>query len=383
MTIKLAILGSTGSIGRQTLDVVREHPDRFRVVSLAAGNNLELLASQVREFQPKIVSTTEPCDPDKFAPSQAFCSDEGLLEVATADDVDMVVVATSGHSAIKPTLAALRAGKQIALANKEVVVCAGEIVMGTASECGIEIRPVDSEHSAIWQCLASRRAESEVTRITITGSGGALRDLPVDQFPGVTVEQALAHPNWRMGPKVTIDSATLMNKGLEVIEAHWLFDTPYDALDVVIHPQSIVHSMVTYTDGSTLAQLARHDMRIPIQYALTYPERIAAPDRHLNLAELGVLEFHPPDLERYPALTLARTAGEAGSTYPTVLSAADEVAVQAFLDERIQFGEIIALVQSAMDEHRAPTGALTLEAIDDADQWARSATEQKIQKRSR
>lgn len=379
MTTALAILGSTGSVGRQTLDVVREHPDRFRVAGLAAGGNLSVLAEQVREFSPTVVSTGEQCDADLFAPCRALFSDDGLLEIATLDEADIVVVATSGHSAIKPTLAALQAGKQVALANKEVVVCAGEILMGASRESGIDIRPVDSEHSAIWQCLAGRHSDRDVARITLTASGGALRHLRIDQLQDVTVEQAMAHPNWAMGAKITIDSASLMNKGLEVIEAHWLFDIPYGALDVVIHPQSIVHSMVTFTDGSTLAQLGVHDMRLPIQYALTYPERVPAPNRHLDLTEMGVLEFSPPDLDRFPALRLARRAGEAGSTYTTVLSAADEVAVQAFLDHRIRFGEITNLVEATLEQHRPSSGPLTLDAIDEADHWARRTAESRIQ----
>jgi 1-deoxy-D-xylulose-5-phosphate reductoisomerase len=378
MTTTLAILGSTGSIGRQTLDVVREHPDHFRVVGLAAGGNLDLLASQAREFSPRLVCTSQRCDADLFEPCPVVSGNEGLLEIATMHDAEMIVVATSGHSAIKPTLAAMEAGKQVALANKEVVVCAGEILMRTAGQTRTLIRPIDSEHSAIWQCLASGNPEREVTRITLTASGGALRNLPIEQLGHVTVEQALAHPNWTMGPKVTIDSASLMNKGLEVIEAHWLFDVPYSSLDVVIHPQSIVHSMVTFIDGSTLAQLGVPDMRVPIQYALTYPERISSTDRHLNLIDMGTLEFYPPDLNRYPALGLARQAGEAGSTYTTVLSAADEVAVQAFIQGRIHFGEITELVEFALDEHRPPRGQLTLEAIEEADHWARDMAESRI-----
>jgi 1-deoxy-D-xylulose-5-phosphate reductoisomerase len=371
MTTRLAILGSTGSIGRQTLDVVRSLPDHFTIAALAAGSNLDLLEEQVREFRPSLVSTSEPCDAGRFAPCEVLCNNEGLLSVALHEDADIVVVATTGHSAIIPTLQALKAGKEVALANKEVVVCAGEILMATADEVGTEIRPIDSEHSAIWQCLKARGSTADIARITLTASGGALRDLPLEQVSRATADKALAHPNWVMGAKVTIDSATLMNKGLEVIEAHWLFRTGYDQIDVVIHPQSLVHSMVTYIDGSTIAQLGVPDMRVPIQYALTHPERVAAPDRYLDLQAMGTLEFEHPDRERYPALDLAYQAGWAGSTYPTVLSAVDEVAVDAFLQNKIHFGAITSLVARALEEHTPGSGDLSLDAVQEADDWAR------------
>jgi 1-deoxy-D-xylulose-5-phosphate reductoisomerase len=380
MTTRLAILGSTGSIGRQTLDVARLLPDHFSIVALAAGSNLDLLAEQVREFGPELISTAHECDDARFTTCDRVYGDEGLSAVATHPAADIVVIATTGHSAIKPTLDALRAGKEIALANKEVVVCAGEILMQAAEECQLEIRPVDSEHSAIWQCLKARGTTDDVERITLTASGGALRDVPIEQLAGVTVEQALAHPNWAMGPKVTIDSATLMNKGLEVIEAHWLFQTSYDRIDVVIHPQSLIHSMVTYCDGSTVAQLGIPDMRVPIQYALTHPDRVASPDRHLKLAEIGTLEFREPDRTRFPALDLAYQAGRAGSTFPTVLSAVDEIAVDAFLESAITFGDITELVDHVLNQHRPEPGALTLDAIYRADSWARSTARERITK---
>ncbi len=382
MTTRLAILGSTGSIGSQTLDVVRSLPEYFSVVALAAGSNLDLLDEQVREFKPTTVSTSTPCEPSRFSGCDVVCEDEGLMAVATHPDADIVVVATTGHSAIVPTLKALEAGKEVALANKEVVVCAGELLIPAADAAGIEIRPIDSEHSAIWQCLKSRGTTDDVQAITLTASGGALRDLPIAQLPDVTAEQALAHPNWVMGAKVTIDSATLMNKGLEVIEAHWLFRTDYDRIDVVVHPQSLIHSMVTYCDGSTMAQLGIPDMRVPIQYALSYPERLPAPDRHLNLAEMGTLEFRKPDEQRFPALSLAYQAGRAGSTYPTVLSAVDEVAVDAFLAGQIRFGQITALIHEILDLHHPDSGRLTLEAIHEADDWARSRAAEMIQRHS-
>lgn len=378
MTTKLAILGSTGSIGRQTLEVVRELPEYFSVVGLAAGSNLDLLEQQAREFQPSLVSTSQPCDGSRFGRCEVLCADEGLLAVATHSDADIIVVATTGHSAIVPTIKALEAGKEVALANKEVVVCAGELLIPAADKSGTVIRPIDSEHSAVWQCLMARGTTDDVESITLTASGGALRDVPIPELHDVTVDQALAHPNWVMGAKVTIDSATLMNKGLEIIEAHWLFRTPYDRLEVVIHPQSLVHSMVTYSDGSTLAQLGIPDMRVPIQYALTYPARVASPGRHLKLAEMGSLEFRSPDRNRFPALTLAYEAGQSGSTYPTVLSAADEVAVDAFLSRRIPFGMIASLVDEILQQHEPATGPVSLESIRIADQWAREQAEEII-----
>ncbi|MBX6342639.1 MAG: 1-deoxy-D-xylulose-5-phosphate reductoisomerase, partial [Thermomicrobiaceae bacterium] len=352
MTLRLAILGSTGSIGRQTLSIVEEHPDRFEVVALAAGKNVDLLREQVARFRPRLVSVgDEPAE--ALAPGTEIVSGQaGLEAVATHPDADVVVVATSGHAAIRPTLQAIRAGKVIALANKEAIVCAGEIMTAEARHHGAEIRPVDSEHSAIWQCLSVQHQPGDVAKVTLTASGGPLLHATEAELERVTVEQALSHPTWRMGSKVTIDSATLMNKGLEVIEAHWLFDLPYRAIDVVIHPQSIVHSLVSFQDGSVIAQLGVHDMRLPIQYALTYPERLCSPQRHLDLASLGTLQFLPPDTRRFPALRLAREAGEAGSTYPTVLSAADDVAVEAFLSGRLRFSEIVPVVRWVVERHR-------------------------------
>jgi 1-deoxy-D-xylulose-5-phosphate reductoisomerase len=371
MTTRLAILGSTGSIGSQTLDVVRQLPERFSVVALAAGNNLDLLGEQVSEFRPSLISTSSTEHQLHYPDCECLNGDDGLTSVATHPDADMVVVATTGHSAIVPTIKALRAGKQVALANKEVIVCAGEILMAEADAAGIEIRPIDSEHSAIWQCLQSRGTSDDIHRITLTASGGALRDVPLEQLPDVTAEQALAHPNWVMGAKVTIDSATLMNKGLEVIEARWLFRTGFDRIDVAIHPQSLIHSMVTYVDGSTMAQLGIPDMRVPIQYALTAPERVAAPDRLLDPVQMGTLEFRAPDLQRFPALKLAYQAGRAGLTFPTVLSAVDEIAVDRFLAGEIRFGDITTLVDRTLDAHTPPESTLTLDAIGEADKWAR------------
>ncbi|ACZ39174.1 1-deoxy-D-xylulose-5-phosphate reductoisomerase [Sphaerobacter thermophilus] len=375
MRQRLAILGSTGSIGRQTLGVVDHLPDRFEVVALAAGHNAELLQEQVDRYRPRLVSVADGCDPRTIQAPEVLSGAEGLEAVATMPEADIVVVATSGHSAIRPTLEAIRRGKTIALANKEAIVCAGEILVGEARRRGVEIRPVDSEHSAVWQCLSVRHQESEVDRVTLTASGGPFRDTPAAELATVTVEQAMAHPTWRMGSKVTVDSATLMNKGLEVIEAHWLFDLPYERIDTVIHPQSIVHALVSFADGSVVAHLAVPDMRLPIQYALTYPERPPAPHLRLDIAALGRLEFSPPDPERFPALELARAAGEAGSTYPTVLSSADEVAVAAFIAGRLGFTGIVDVVRAVLDRHQPAPGPLTLEAIAEADAWARREAE--------
>ncbi|MFO7272643.1 MAG: 1-deoxy-D-xylulose-5-phosphate reductoisomerase [Sphaerobacter thermophilus] len=375
MRQRLAILGSTGSIGRQTLAVVDHLPDRFEVVALAAGHNAELLQEQVDRYRPRLVSVADGCDPRTIQAPEVLSGAEGLEAVATMPEADIVVVATSGHSAIRPTLEAIRRGKTIALANKEAIVCAGEILVGEARRRGVEIRPVDSEHSAVWQCLSVRHQESEVDRVTLTASGGPFRDTPAAELATVTVEQAMAHPTWRMGSKVTVDSATLMNKGLEVIEAHWLFDLPYERIDTVIHPQSIVHALVSFADGSVVAHLAVPDMRLPIQYALTYPERPPAPHLRLDIAALGRLEFSPPDPERFPALELARAAGEAGSTFPTVLSSADEVAVAAFIAGRLGFTGIVDVVRAVLDRHQPAPGPLTLEAIAEADAWARREAE--------
>ena len=371
MIQKLALLGSTGSIGRQTLAVVDALPERFEVVALAAGRNLPLLQAQIDRYRPRLVSVSGNVDPAAITDAEVMTGDPGLEAVATFPDADIVVIATSGHAAIRPTLEAIRHGKIIALANKETIVCAGEIIMAEAERQGARLRPVDSEHSAIWQCLSAHHQPGDLHKVTLTASGGPFRAAPLDAFASITVEQALAHPTWGMGAKVTIDSATLMNKGLEVIEAHWLFDLPYDRIDVVIHPQSLVHSLVSFRDGSVLAQLAVPDMRIPIQYALTFPERADAPAPHLDLVQAGRLEFFPPDLARFPALALARGVGEAGSTYPTVLSGADEIAVERFLAGELRFTDITPLVAEIIERHQPEPGPLSLEAIAAADRWAR------------
>jgi 1-deoxy-D-xylulose-5-phosphate reductoisomerase len=371
MIQKLALLGSTGSIGRQTLAVVDALPERFEIVALAAGRNLPLLQEQIDRYRPQLVSVSGTVDPTAISGAEVMTGNTGLEAVATMPDADIIVIGTSGHAAIRPTLEAIRHRKIIALANKETIVCAGEIIMAEAERQGVRIRPIDSEHSAVWQCLSARHRPEDLYKVTLTASGGPFRTTPIDAFTTITVDQALAHPTWGMGNKVTIDSATLMNKGLEIIEAHWLFDLAYDQIDVVIHPQSLVHSLVTFRDGSVIAQLGVPDMRIPIQYALTFPERADSPVPHLDLTHAGRLEFFPPDLTRFPALALARAAGEAGSTYPTVLSGADEVAVERFLAGELRFTDITPLVAEIIERHQPEPGPLTLEAIATADCWAR------------
>ncbi|MCA1723914.1 MAG: 1-deoxy-D-xylulose-5-phosphate reductoisomerase [Thermomicrobia bacterium] len=371
MPIRLAILGSTGSIGRSTLEVVDAHPDKLSVVALAAGRNAALLRVQTERYCPTLVSLDDDGATD-WRPDgvERLVGAAGLRAVATHPDADIVVVATSGHASIEPTLAALRAGKIVALANKETIVCAGELVTALVSKAGDRLRPIDSEHSAIWQCLETARPGAEPERIILTASGGPFRTTPMAQLRAMTAADALKHPTWNMGSKVTIDSATLMNKGLETIEARWLFDMPYDRIDVVVNPQSVVHSYIEYPDGSLIAQLGPADMRLPIQYALSYPERWSNPFRRADLPTVGHLDFATPDLIRFPALRLAREAGEAGNTYPTALSAVDEVVVERFLRGEIGFLDIPALVERALDAHR-PDGPLTLESIQAADQWAR------------
>lgn len=372
----VAVLGSTGSVGRQTLDVISLMSDQFRVVALAAGNNHQLLAEQVRTMQPDYVAldSTPPAEAD--LPGELGIGPDGLMAAATHPDADVVVVATSGHAAIDPTFAAVTAGKTIVLANKETIVCAGELIMPLAKQHRVEIRPADSEHSAIWQCLQAA-PHGAVSRLIVTASGGPFRGATEDQLRAVTAADALSHPTWSMGSKITIDSATLMNKGLEVIEAHWLFDVPYSQIDVVVHPESIVHSLVEFADGSHLAQLGLPDMKLPIQYALTSPNRFPNPWPRLSLTEVGSLHFEPPDLVRFPALALARQAGEAGSTYPTVLSSADEVAVAAFLDGRISFLDIPAVIGDVLERHSAPS-SLARADIAEADDWARRVTAELI-----
>jgi 1-deoxy-D-xylulose-5-phosphate reductoisomerase len=372
---RLAILGSTGSVGVNTLKIVGAFPERFKVASLAAGRNTELLAEQIRRFRPEAVSVIDEKAAEDLAsrldpPSvEIYTGPAGAARVATWGDPDQVVSAFVGSSGLVPTLAAIRAGVDVALANKEVLVMAGELVMGEARRRGVAILPVDSEHAGVHQCLAGHRLE-DVRRVLLTASGGPFRTLPRERLSAIRPADALKHPNWEMGPKVTVDSASLMNKGLEMIEARWLFDLPVEKIDVVIHPQSIVHSLVEFTDGSVLAQLGVPDMRGPIAYAIGLPERLPLSMERLDLAKVGSLSFEPPDQEKFPNLGLAADALREGGTMPAVLNAANEVAVDAFLRERVGFSAITEMIARTMDAH-APRPLKELEDAVAADRWAR------------
>ena len=361
---RIAILGSTGSIGQQALDVIGACPDKLQVVALTANKNLALLQRQIREFRPRMFW---PSIQPEAADGGEFSS---LEDIAGHPEVDLVVVATAGQAGLRPTLAALEKGKTVALANKEVLVMAGEIIVRQASLHQAQILPIDSEHSAIWQCL--RGEDERPERLFLTASGGPFYHYSLSQLAQVTAEQALQHPVWRMGRKVTIDSATLMNKGLEVIEAHWLFSFPFDSIEILMHPQSIVHSMVEFVDGSVKAQLGYPDMRLPIQYALSYPQRWHnAGLPRLDWNTVTALTFEPVDYSRFPCLKLAVDAGKAAGTYPAVLCAADEMAVELFLSHRISFTDIAAVVQETLHHHRSTTRPC-LEEILAADAWARA-----------
>ncbi|MFN8555864.1 MAG: 1-deoxy-D-xylulose-5-phosphate reductoisomerase [Dehalococcoidia bacterium] len=363
----VAVLGSTGSIGAQTLDVIRSLPEHFHVVALAAGRNVDLLYRQVTEFRPRLVCADAEIDRALLADVQVA----PIVEVATHPDVDVVVVGTVGAAGLLPTLAALRAGKAVALANKEALVMAGELVVATAKAGGGQLRPVDSEHSAIWQCLWGEEPDG-IARLLLTASGGALRDLPLAALADVTPAQALRHPTWSMGRKITVDSATLFNKGLETMEAHWLFDVPMDRIEVVMHRESIVHSLVEFLDGSIKAQLGTPSMMLPIQCALSYPRRLPRPhDQRLDLGALGSLRFASPDFDRYPCLSLAIEAGRKGQSYPAVAAAADEVAVERFLATEIRFTDIAAVIEQTLAAHDSVPAA-DLDTILAADAWARS-----------
>ena len=367
----VAILGSTGSIGRQTLDVIRRLPGRFRVIGLAGGNNHTLLEDQSREFHPELVwCQAADRHMDLKAASGRKARWATMEEMAVHPDVDVLVVATAGAAGLAPTLAALEAGKAVALANKEVLVMAGHLVTRAAERGRGELRPVDSEHSAIWQCLWGEDIAS-VEKLILTASGGAFRDLAQRDLERVTAREALRHPTWDMGRKVTIDSATLMNKGFEAIEARWLFNVPMDRVEVVMHRESIVHSLVEFSDGSVKAQLGEPDMRLPIQCALNYPERAACDAvPRLNLARVKALHFEEPDFGRYPALRLALEAGAKGGTWPAVLAAADEVAVDSFIQGTIGFTEIARVVDNTLSAHAGEADP-SLEAVREADAWGR------------
>jgi 1-deoxy-D-xylulose-5-phosphate reductoisomerase len=370
---KLIILGSTGSIGRQTLEVVQRYPERYRVLGLAARDETDILLEQVNKFGPAwvgVFSARAGQEMKQKLPAgvHLLSGMDGLCELAALPQADMVVVALSGSVGIQPTLAAIRAGKDIALANKETLVAAGDIVMEAVRRSGVNLLPVDSEHSAIFQCRAGE--EKHVKHLWLTASGGPFRDFSPEQLINITPELALHHPVWKMGPKITIDSATLMNKGLEVIEAHHLFATEYERIRVVVHRESIVHSMVELVDGSFLAHMGVADMRIPIQLALSYPERLDSPGDPLDFPSLGSMHFEPVDTIRFPALDLAYQAGAAGGTMPAVMNAANEVAVELFLQGKIGFTMIAALVERVMARH-APIQGPDLEVILEADAWAR------------
>lgn len=364
---RVAVLGSTGSIGCQTLDVIRAHPQRFEVVGLSAWNNADLLAKQITEFEPGIVACANPGALKGRIGSEVKLG--SIADVACADEVDIIISGVVGKEGLEPVMQALLRGKTVAIANKEAMVMAGGLLQEAARKGGGSIRPVDSEHSAIWQCLAGEDVAS-VKRLLITASGGALRDLPLSEMEAITPERALAHPNWSMGRKITVDSATLFNKGLEVIEARWLFDIPYDRIDVLMHRESIIHSMVEFVDGSFKAQLSSPDMRQPIQYALSYPERLPTPLKPVDFAAMGSLRFEPLDMERYPCLGYALAAGSRGGTYPAALAAADEEAVNAFLTGRLRFLDIPALLSDTLEEY-VPKDDISLEAVLAADTWGR------------
>jgi len=375
----ITLLGSTGSIGTQTLEIVAEYPEQFRIVGLAAGQNVERLATQIRQFRPQIVAIFETAQLSELKAAIAdldpqptlVAGSAGIQEVACHPDAEIVVTGIVGCAGLLPTIAAIKSGKDIALANKETLIAGGPVVLPLVQQHGVKLLPADSEHSAIFQCLQGVPAGG-LRRLLLTASGGAFRDWPVANLAAVTVADALRHPNWSMGRKITVDSATLMNKGLEVIEAHWLFEVNYDQIEIVIHPQSIIHSLIELQDTSVLAQLGWPDMRLPLLYALSWPERIGTNWKPLDLVKAGDLTFREPDHAKYPCMQLAYAAGRAGGAMPAVLNAANEQAVALFLSEKIQFLDIPRLIEMACDRyviHNQPQPSL--EDIVAADQWAR------------
>jgi 1-deoxy-D-xylulose-5-phosphate reductoisomerase len=377
----ISILGSTGSIGTQTLDIVASHPDEFRVVGLAAGSNVELVARQIEEFQPEIVAIADESKLPELKSAiagfvhqpQLLAGQSGVVEVARYGDATSVVTGIVGCAGLLPTIAAIEAGKDIALANKETLIAGGPVVLPLVEKHNVKLLPADSEHSAIFQCLQGV-PKGGLRRIILTASGGAFRDLPKEKLAQVTVADALKHPNWSMGKKITIDSATLMNKGLEVIEAHYLFDrTDFDSIDIVIHPQSIIHSLIELQDTSVLAQLGWPDMRLPLLYALSWPERIKTDWEPLDLVKVGSMTFREPDRQKYPCIDLAYAAGRMGGSMPAVLNAANEQAVALFIDEKITFLDIPRVIEKACEKHHNDfTNTPTLEDILAADIWARN-----------
>jgi 1-deoxy-D-xylulose-5-phosphate reductoisomerase len=379
---RVVVLGATGSIGESTLKVARDIPERMEIVGLAAYSNAEKLAAAANRVRPQSLCLVDETKIEileralEYKP-RIFSGEVGLREIACLTDADMVLIAIVGTGGLRPALAAIEAGKDLAVASKEILVMAGEIVMREAHDNHVQVLPVDSEHNAIFQCLDGRA--SEVRRIILTASGGPFRETPAKEFVDFTPAQALRHPTWNMGPKITIDSATLFNKGLEMIEAHWLFGVEMKRVEVVIHPQSIVHSMVEFADGSTLAQLSYSDMCFPIQYAVTWPDRVPNTLPPLDFGKLSKLEFFPPRYDDFPALNLARRAGETGSTLPAVMNAANEIAVAAFLDQQVSFPQIWQAVEQVMDRHRSVAHP-NLDAILAADQWAREEARRLIGK---
>jgi len=372
----VVLLGTTGSIGVSTQKVAADLPGEIRLVGLASRANVAGMEAAIRQFQPKAVAMTnheQARELESRIKSPVLAGERGLVELATMPEADIVLVAIVGTAGLEPALAAIRAGKDLAVASKEILVMAGELVMSEARKHGVRVLPVDSEHSAIYQCLEGRDP-ADVKRLILTASGGPFRQTPRERFASITVAEALKHPSWNMGPKITIDSATLFNKGLEMIEARWLFDVEIDRVDVVIHPQSVVHSMVEFRDGSILAQLSVPDMRYPIQYALTWPRRLPNSMPPTDLARIGSLTFENPDHERFPSLRLAREAGRKGGTMPAVFNAANEIAVARFVDGQIKFPQIFETVERTMGAHRV-VASPTLDAIVEADLWARKEAE--------
>lgn len=382
---RISLLGATGSVGTQTLAVIREHPEHFAVAAMAFGENIEKALPLIDEFKPRLVAVknrqiAERLKVERGGREKIVYGPEGMIEAAAFADSDMLVNAVLGSIGLEPTLAAIEAGKKIGLANKETLVTAGHLVMEQAKKAGVSIIPIDSEHSAIFQSLQGQD-RTALSRLILTASGGSFRDRTREELKDVTVADALKHPNWSMGAKITVDSATLLNKGLEVIEAHWLFQVPYDRIDIVVHRESIIHSLVEYADHSVIAQLGLPSMLVPIQYALTYPKRLELKQtKRLNLWEIGTLHFQKLDRQRFPAVSLAYAAGKAGGTMPAVLNAANEVAVQAFLSGEIPFLEIEPLVEAAL-EHHQPECEPGLEAIEEADRLARAFVRSQIRKK--
>jgi len=390
---RVVILGATGSIGESALKVARDIPERMEIVGLAAKSNAQKLAAAANEVRPESVCLVDEPQIDVLRRAldyepRIFSGESGLLEIACLTNADMVLVAIVGTGGLRPALAAIKAGKDLAVASKEILVMAGEIVMRDARDKSVNVLPVDSEHNAIFQCLEPARlraardggvaSPTDIRRIILTASGGPFRETPRSAFDSITPKQALKHPTWNMGPKITIDSATLFNKGLEMIEAHWLFDVEMNRVEVVIHPQSIVHSMVEFTDGSTLAQLSYSNMCFPIQYAVTWPDRVPNSLPPLDFSKLSKLEFSTPRYDDFPALNLARRAGEIGGTLPAVMNAANEIAVAAFLDRKVRFPEIWRIVEQVMNRH-TPVAHADLDAILGADQWARAQAQGCVQ----